>query len=333
MRIDHLLGEFARERVLAITIVLVVIAFAVMSPDFLTLANAENVGAQSSMILIVGIGMTLVIIGGQIDLSVGSLASLVGMATVWLLVNGSIPALICLALGLVVGLAVGLLQGCVVVVLNVPGIIVTLASLTALRGLCSLFANGAAIQSADATLAAVAWGRLASVPIPIVLVIIVAVCAHLFLTYSAPGRALYAIGGNSHAARLSGINVSGVIIMAYTLSGFTAAIAGLIAASRTAAGSPIVGVGWELKAVAVAILGGANLFGGSGGIVGTILAGILVAVIENGLSLLNVSSWAESCLVGGLLIAVVGMNALRREKGRGQLFHADERDVRTRSGT
>ena len=326
MRANQIFGEFAREVALAATILVIVVVFSLSSPDFLTLANLENIGVQSSMILIVGTGMTIVIIAGQIDLSVGSLASLVGMSTVWLLVNSGLPAVVCLALGLVVGLAVGLIQGGVVVGLNVPGIIVTLGSLSALRGLCSLFANGASIQSTDAVLAAIAWGRLGGVPIPIVLIVAVAVCAHVFLTYSAPGRALFAVGGNPIAARLSGLNVSGTIVMAYGLSGFTAAIAGLVAASRTAAGSPIVGTGWELKAVAVVILGGANLFGGSGRVAGTMLAGILVAIIENGMSLLDVSSWAQSCLVGALLIAVVGLNAVRGRTARPQLrYVADAR--------
>jgi ribose transport system permease protein len=329
MRIHYLFGEFAREFALAATLVLVVVIFSVTSPDFLTRANLQNVGVQSSMILIVGVGMTMVIIGGQIDLSVGSLASLVGMATVWLLVNGGLPAPACLALGLVVGLAVGLIQGGVVVVFNVPGIIVTLGSLTALRGVCSLFANGAAIQSANTTLAAVAWGHLGGMPIPIILIAVVAACAHVFLTHSTPGRALYAVGGNSYAARLSGISVSGIVVMAYSLSGLTAAIAGLIAASLTAAGSPIIGVGWELKAVAVAILGGATLFGGSGRISGTVLAGILVAIIENGMSLLDISSWAQSCLVGGLLIAVVGVNAVRGQGERTQSKYLAGAEVRS----
>jgi ribose transport system permease protein len=328
MRAHHTFGDVAREVALSATIILGVVVFSVTSPDFLTLANLQNIGVQSSMILIVGIGMTIVIIAGQIDLSVGSLASLVGMTTVWLLVNAGLPAVICLALGLVVGLAVGLIQGGVVVAFNVPGIIVTLGSLSALRGLCSLFANGASIQSTDTTLAAVAWARFAGVPIPIILIAVVVVCAHVFLTYSAPGRALYAVGGNPYAARLGGINVVGMVVMVYGLSGLTAAIAGLIAASRTAAGSPIVGVGWELKAVAVVILGGANLFGGSGRVAGTVLAGILVAVIENGMSLLDISSWAQSCLVGALLIAVVAVNAVR---GRPQLQYVADAEAKVRS--
>jgi ribose transport system permease protein len=311
MRRDRVAAEFGREAAILAVTVLAAAILSLASPDFLTLANLANIGVQSSMGLIVAVGMTVVIISGGIDLSVGSLASLVGMTSVWLLVSTELPAGLCLAIGLCVGPVIGILHGGLVVALRIPGIIVTLGSMTALRGLASLFANGAAIQSPNPVLAEIAWGRVAGLPVPIVVVAIVAVGAHLFLSHSAPGRALYAVGGNPTAARVAGIKVGRAVILAYAISGLTAAIAGLIAASRTAAGSPIVGLGWELKAVAVAILGGAHLFGGSGRILGTVLAGVLVAVIENGMSLLSVSSWVEGCLVGGLLVAVVAMDALR----------------------
>lgn len=309
MTVDRLAS--AREVALAAAIVAAAAILSSMSPDFLTFANLQNVGVQSSMILIVGMGLMVVIIAGGIDLSVGSAASLVGMTTVWLLSNSGLPAPVCLLLGLGTGLVIGFLNGSIVVTFSIPGIIVTLGSMTALRGLTSLFANGGAIQSTDPVLRGVAWGHAAGLPVPIVIVVFVALCLHVFLSYSATGRALYAVGGNPVAARAAGISVGRATIIAYAISGLAAAVAGLIAASRTAAGSPIIGVGWELKAVAVAILGGANLFGGSGRILGVVLAGMLVAVIENGLSLLSVASWIEGCLVGGLLILVVALNALR----------------------
>jgi ribose/xylose/arabinose/galactoside ABC-type transport system permease subunit len=310
-----IVADFGREIALAGAIAIAVIILAAISPSFLTPANIANIGIQSSMILIVSIGMTILIIGGGIDLSVGSLAAFVGMIAVWLMVGGDLPAVPALAVGLIAGVIVGLLHGVLVVFFRVPGIIVTLGSMTALRGVTSLFANGAAIQTDSAELAFLAWGYVAGIPCPIIVVIVSAAAAHALLQHSRVGRGLYAVGGNAQAARAAGIPVATIVIVGYAISALAAALAGLVAASRAAAGSPIIGTGWELKAIAVVVLGGTNLFGGSGRILGTLLAGLLLAIIENGASLLAVTSWVEGFLVGLLLIAVVATNAIGKSAG------------------
>jgi ribose/xylose/arabinose/galactoside ABC-type transport system permease subunit len=305
-------ADFGREIALAGAIVIAVVALSAASPSFLTPANIANIGTQSSMVLIVSIGMTILIIGGGIDLSVGSLAAFVGMFAVWLMVDGGLPATLALAVGFFAGAMIGLLHGVIVVFFRVPGIIVTLGSMTALRGVTSLFANGAAIQSESAELAFLAWGHVAGIPCPVIAVILSAIAGHALLQHSRLGRGLYAVGGNAQAARAAGISIATIVVVGYAISALAAALAGLLAASRAAAGSPIIGMGWELKAIAVVVLGGANLFGGSGRILGTLLAGLLLAIIENGASLLAMTSWVEGFLVGLLLIAVVAMNAIGR---------------------
>jgi ribose/xylose/arabinose/galactoside ABC-type transport system permease subunit len=302
--------DFGREIVLAAAIVVAIAIFALVSPSFLSPANIANVGIQSSMILVVAVGMTVVIIAGGIDLSVGSLAGFVSMLAVWLIVAANVPAGLALTAAVISGSLVGALHGAAVAFLGVPGIIVTLGSMTALRGLTSLFANGAAIQSDSPALSFLAWGDFAGFPFPIVIVGAIALVGHALLEHTRLGRNLFAVGGNAQAARAAGISIHGVVVASYAISGFAAALAGLIAASRSAAGSPIIGTGWELEAIAVVVLGGANLFGGSGRIAGTVLAGFLLAIIENGVSLLAITSWVEGVLIGSLLIGVVALNAL-----------------------
>jgi ribose transport system permease protein len=305
-----------REVALTVAILIVVTVLAFASPSFLTAENLANVGAQSSMILIVSIGMTIVIIGGGIDLSVGSLAAFVGMLAVWLMVGGEWPAGLALGGAVLAGGLIGALQGLAVAFLRVPGVVATLGSMTALRGLTSLFNNGAAIQSDSAALAFLAWGDAAGVPAPVIIVVACAALAHWFLEHTRLGRDVFAVGGNALAARAAGIPVALAVVVSYAASATCAGVAGLIAASRSAAGSPIIGTGWELQAIAVVVLGGANLFGGSGGVIGTLLAGILLAAIVNGLSLLAVTSWVEGVLTGCLLIAVVAVNTMGFTPGR-----------------
>ncbi len=309
------LTRLDRDTMLILALALAGAAFGLTSSFFLTVSNLLNIGLQSASILLVSLGMAVVVIAGGIDLAVGSLAALTGMIAVWLMTALGASAISAVTAALLIAAFIGATHGLIVVLLRVPGIIVTLGTLTALRGVASLMNGGSALRSTDAAFAAIAGGGIAGLPWPILIVTAVALLLHLVLAYTVLGRALYAVGGSAQVARSAGIPVGAVTVAAYTLSGLAAGVAGVLAASRTEAGSPIIGAGWELQAVVIAVLGGVNLFGGAGGILGVVVAGLLLAVVRNGLSLLGVASWIEGILIGSLLVAVVAINARRFRRG------------------
>jgi ribose transport system permease protein len=314
-RLDRNLLWGRRELVLATALLLAGAVFGVTNETFLRLDNISNIVIQSSMVLLVGLGMFVVIVVGGIDLSVGSVAAVTGVVTVWMLAQNILPPVLTLLAGVAIGAVIGLANGLIITRLGVPGIIATLGTMTALRGVAFLFAGGFSVRSEDAQLAYLANGITAGIPAPI-LVVAGAFCAIYWLLSHTPlGRSVYAVGGSPQAARLAGIDVRRVTVAAYTLCATLAAVAGLIAASRTASGSPLAGLGWELQAVTIVILGGASLFGGSGRLLGTLLAGLLIGMINNWVSLQGASA-AQNIVTGVLLIAIVALSE-RRAGGPG----------------
>jgi ribose transport system permease protein len=308
-------GLRSREPVLLAWVVAAGVVFSLTSPFFLTFTNLSNIAVQSSMILLIAFGMTVVIIAGGIDLSVGSAAAVVAVCTVWLIAHAAVAAPVAILIGLGVGALIGATNGVIISKLRVPDFVATLAMLTGLRGVAFLIAGGFAIRSTDPQLAFVANGRIGPIPVPIIAVAVAFVAVHFMLAHTTFGRALYAVGGNQHAARLAGLSISRPKIGAYMIVGALTAVAGIIGASRTAAGSPILGTGWELQAIAIVILGGTNLFGGAGGVTGTLLAGLLLGMTNNWMSLTGLSWWLQGVVVGTLLILVVALNQrqLRRK--------------------
>lgn len=293
-------------------------AFALTNDIFLTTGNLRNIAVQSSMILLVSLGMTLVIISGGIDLSVGSCAALVSVTTVALSATHDVPPLPALIAGMAVGLGVGLVNGAMVSVLRIPDFIATLGTLTALRGLAFIVSGGFAIRSTDPKLAWFGSGEVAGLPVPVALTAVAFVVVATILRTTTLGRAFYAVGGDRETARLAGLSVSRTTVAAYVICALLAALAGLVLTGRTASGSPQAASGWELQAVAIAILGGTNLFGGRGGVVGTLLAGLFIGMLNNWLSLQSYESWVGDVTLGSLLIAVIALNEReRRRRARG----------------
>lgn len=297
-----------REAILLGCVLAAGVVFALTSPYFLTVTNLSNIAVQSSMILLIACGMTVVIISGGIDLSVGSAAAVVAVVTVWLIAHSLVAAPLAILIGLAVGALIGASNGIIISRLRVPDFVATLAMLTGLRGVAFLIAGGFAIRSTDSTLAFVANGRIGPIPVPVLAVALAFIAVHLMLGHTTFGRSLYAVGGNRHAARLAGLSIARPKVGAYMIVGTLTAVAGIIGASRTAAGSPILGTGWELQAIAIVILGGTNLFGGAGGVTGTLLAGLLLGMTNNWMSLTGLSWWLQGVVVGTLLILVVALN-------------------------
>ncbi len=311
---------FRRYLVLIAAILICGLVFSLSNPTFLTVRNLGNILIQAVPILLIAFGMTIVLISAGIDLSVGSVAALVAVSTVSLIEVLGVPVPVALGLGLLLGVGTGVGNGLVVTRLSMPDFIATLGTLSLFRGLAFIASGGHAIRSTDPLLAFLANGHVGPVPTPLVIAAVALIGTHLLLSQTQIGRSFYAVGGNRVAARLAGVNVGRSTVVAYALSGGLAAAAGLVAASRTAAGAPTAAQGWELLAVAIAVLGGTNLFGGYGAILGTLLAGILIGMINNWMSLTGLAWWLQGLVLGSLLIAVVAVGQRQRQQSTRAAF-------------
>lgn len=294
-------------------LVLLWAALAASTRTFLTEVNVINLMRQAYLVAILAVGQTFVIITAGIDLSMGAV---VGFCSVILalLLKADVPIFAAVLLTLAMGAAVGVFHGFGIVQLGLPPFIMTLATLTALRGAGFLITNGTTISGLPDALTAFAPSTFLGIPSLFWMVILVAVPAYVFLHHSRWGRYLFAIGSNPEAARLSGINVPRMIYLAYTLSAFLAAFAAVLTTSRLSIGTQNTGQGLELQAIAASVIGGTSLFGAVGSIYGPLLGSFLLTTIANGANLLNVNPFWQLIITGALIIVIVYFDQLRRRR-------------------
>ncbi len=280
---------------------------------FLTENNLLNLMRQASIFAIIAMGQTFVIITGGIDLSVGTV---LGFASVILalLLKADVPIVLAILLTLGMGAAIGVFHGFGVVQMGLPPFIMTLATLTALRGVGFLITNGSTISGLPDAFTNVSRQNFLGIPSLFWMVILVAIPAYVFLQHSRWGRYLFAIGSNAEAARLSGVNVKRMIYLAYTLSALLAAFAGVMTTSRLSIGTANTGQGWELQSIASSVIGGTSLFGAVGSIQGPLLGSFLLTTIANGANLLNVNPFWQLIITGVLIIVIVYFDQLRRRR-------------------
>ena len=279
---------------------------AVINPRFLSVANILNVFRQSSINAVIAIGMTFVILTGGIDLSVGSILAFCGAVSAAMLSSGINPVL-SLLVALVLGLFFGIVNGVLVSVMKLQAFIVTLVTMTFLRGATLVFTNGKPITVNDggALFENIGGGYLFNIPIPIYITLILFVAGHYILTNTRFGRYTYAIGGNEEATKLSGIKVNNIKIWIYGISGILSALAGITTTSRLFSAQPTAGTGYELDAIAAVVLGGTSLAGGVGKITGTALGAIIIGVLGNALNLLDVSSYYQMMIKAAVILIAV----------------------------
>ncbi len=296
-------------------LILLCIVMTILSPYFLTFDNAFNVGTQIAVVAILALGQTFVIVSGGIDLSVGSVLGLSGIVFGWTTAVANQPLPVALALGLGAGAVAGLTNGLLITLGNLPPFIATLAMLSAARGLALVISGGQPLNPIPAAIQTLGSGDLFGlVPLPVILMLIMWAFTIGILRSTYPGRCMYAIGGNEEASRLSGINVSRQKLFIYTLSGFFAAIAGVLLAARLASAQPQAGFTFELDAIAAVVIGGASLAGGVGTASGTLVGALILGVLRNGLNLLNVSAFWQQVVIGVVIALAVMTDTLRRRK-------------------
>ncbi|WP_088105646.1 ABC transporter permease [Halalkalibacter urbisdiaboli] len=288
------------------TFLVLCLIMSLVSEQFLTGDNLTNVARQISINAILAVGMTFVIITGGIDLSVGSVMAFTGTIMAGMMLVSGIPIYLAVLIGIVLGTVIGYINGMFVAYAKIPSIIVTLAMMEATRGLALLYTGGYPLSGLPDTFTFIGRGyAFGVIPMPVVIMVVVYLLAYVILNHMPLGRYIYAIGGNEEAVRLSGIKVKRYKIMAYAISGVTAAIAGMILTSRLASGQPNAGVGFELDAIAAVVLGGTAIAGGRGHIFGTLLGALLMGVLSNGLNLMGVSPYVQLVLKGAIILGAI----------------------------
>ena len=320
--------RYGEQLVSAISLIVLIIVLSALSPAFLSVSNFLDIARVVSIIGIMAMGMTLVILTGGIDLSVGSTFALSAIVTASLIPGGytdapfsletKLPELLAIAVGLAVGAGVGFANGFIIARSRVEPFIVTLATMVFVRGLCYLYSGGfpTIFRPMPPVFEWVGQGYVVGLPTPTIFFAVVIVACVWIARRTTFGRCIYAIGGNEEACRLSGIKVERVKILAYTLLGFLAALSGIILASRVGAAQPTAATGYELDVIAGVVIGGTSLQGGRGSVLSTILGVFILGVISNGLNILGVPAYYQYLVKGLLLIAAVGADSYIRKRQR-----------------
>jgi len=298
--------------ILALFFIGAVLSFS--NPNFLTTANLINVVRQISINGILAVGVTFVLLTGGVDLSLGSLVALSGVVAASFAHPAQFPIVVPVLAGIAAGAICGLCNGVITTRGKVAPFIVTLGMMTIARGLALILSQGKPVSNLSKEFTRIGGESFIGIPIPIFLLFGITLASILFLKYFRLGRYLYAVGGNEKAALVSGISVVKVKTFAYTICGALAGLAGVILASRITTGQPNAGVGYELDAIAAGVIGGTSLSGGVGGVGGTILGALLMGVINNGLDLLNVSSYYQAIVKGFIIIGAVWLDKSRRKE-------------------
>lgn len=299
-----------------LALVMLIVFFAILPSTrtvFLTSNNVLNILRQASTNLYVALAMTMVIILGGIDLSVGSIIALSGVVTGGLVAYNELPVFIGVIGGLLVGLVFGAFNGMVISKTTIPAFIVTLATMNVGRGLAYIYTGGAPIRVISDEFNFIGAGYFGKIPTPVIYLIILILIALYIMNKTKLGRHIYAVGGNSQAAKFSGINNARVIFFVHVFSGLMAAVSGVVLASRMFSGQPTSGDGAEMDAIAAVVVGGTSMSGGRGTIGGTIIGGLIIAVLNNGLNLMNVNSFWQLVVKGVVILVAVYIDYIRNK--------------------
>jgi len=311
------IGQFLLRYGIVVALLALGLFFAWRSPVFLTNANLLQVLLQASVNTIVALGMTFVIITAGIDLSVGSTAALAGMVAATAMKTGMpllgvvVPWPVAVLIGILVGVLVGLANGLLITRLKITPFIVTLGTLSVIRGLTLIYSQGRPVFGFPEGFNNIA-GRIGPIPVPVLIAAVLTLISWFILRFTRLGEYTYAIGGNEEATRLAGVDVDRYKTLVYTLCGSFAAIAGIVLTARLRTAEPNAAAGYELDAIAATVMGGTSLFGGEGSVVGTVIGALIIATLRNGLNLLNVQAYYQQLAIGLVIILAVALDRFRQ---------------------
>ncbi len=293
-------------------LLLLIIIFSVASKAFLVPSNLFNVARQISMLGIAAVGMAFVLLLGGIDLSIGSVITLVNIVAAWLMVKANVDPVLAALIALAMSASIGFINGWIIANIKMPPLIVTLCAMTILEGVAYIICGGLPIFGFPKAFTVLGQGYIGLIPIPVIIMIVIFVIGSFILNKTFFGRYFYAVGSNEEAANLSGINVKRVKYLVYTLSGLFAGIAGVVLLSRTNSGQALAGKGFEFDVLTAVVLGGVSVNGGSGKISNVVAGVLIIGVLSNGLVLLNVSQYVQMVTKGLVLLLAVGFDCIQK---------------------
>lgn len=291
-------------------LIVLIVFFTITSPYFLSVKNFLNIGLYAAIVGCISCSVTFVNISGMIDISVGSQVAVVGMV-VATVSRAGMPWYVCVIAGLIAGMLCGAINGALVTVIKLNAFITTIATMQTLRGVAYLISNGMSLTITDKSLRFIGRGYVLGIPLSLLIMIVAYVIFHLISKYTVFGRQVYMIGGNPQASFLAGVKVNSMRFRIYLLNGLMAGVAGILLAAQTGSGMPNAAANYNMTALSAVILGGAALTGGKGTIFGTFLGSMVIAVLQNGMTLLNVGSYWQDIIVGLVLIFSVSFDAIK----------------------
>jgi ribose transport system permease protein len=309
----NVVDALKRYGIYAVLLVLIIF-FSIASENFFRSSNLLNVARQVSMLGIAAVGFAFVLLLGGIDLSIGSVVTLVNIVAAWLMVNAHINPILASIVALIMSAAIGFTNGWIIANIRMPPLIVTLAMMIIVEGVAYMICKGLPIYGFPKSFAIIGQGYIGPIPIPVIIMIIILAIGSFILNKTYFGRYFYAVGGNEQAANLSGIKVNNVKYLVYTLSGFFAGIAGIVILSRTNSAQVLSGKGLEFDVLTACVLGGVSVTGGFGKISNVVAGVLILGVLSNGLVLLDVSQFAQLVIKGVVLMVAVAFDCLQRRK-------------------
>lgn len=295
-------------------LIALILLMSFLSPTFFTTGNLLNIVRQMSVVGIIAIGVTIVIITTGIDLSSGSVVALVSVVAATFAKGDAYPLFVPILIGISLGMLIGMINGTIIAKGRIAPFIVTLGMMTGARGAALLFSDGRPIGGLSDSFKFIGQGDLFGIPVPILIFALVGAVSYMLLNKTKFGKYVYAIGGNEQAATIAGVNVDRYKIYIYGYAGLLSAVAGLILTSRIASGQPTSGTMYELDAIAAAVIGGTSLSGGIGTIGGTVIGALIIGVMNNGLDLLNVSSYWQQILKGAIITVAVYLDSRKNKR-------------------
>jgi ribose/xylose/arabinose/galactoside ABC-type transport system permease subunit len=297
---------------LFLALIVLSVVFSILNPNFIKINNLTNVVRQMSVLSIASVGVTLCMLVGGIDLSVGSIMAFVSVISATYIVRiGIVPGII---IGLCVGAIFGLLQGSIIAKWSIPAFIVTLGGQTFFRGATFIYSNGLSVSGLPKSFYWIGNGNIFGIPVPGIIALFIYLFFHFILTRTKTGRYIYAVGGNEDAARLSGIRIFKYKVFVHTMCGLLSAIAGIVLTSRVFSGQPTLAESYALDSIAACVIGGTSFRGGEGSMIGTILGVLTISIIRNGLNLIRVSSFAQMMIIGAIIVIAVIIDSTGKKK-------------------
>jgi ribose transport system permease protein len=313
-RRDTKLSDMVKRFLPFASLIVLCVLIAALEPKFLSAGNLASVARQTAVISIIAMGMTIVMVSGGIDLSVGSMMALAGVIGALAMVAGAPPVvgvLVCMGTGALCGA----LNGLAITTLRISPFIATLGAMGIYRGVALLFPDGKAVVGLPTSFGYLAEGDLFGIiPLPLLIVILVAFATHFLLSRTRLGRYCYAIGSNVEAARYAGVRVSRCQILFYLMLGALTGLAGAIESARLITGQPTAGEGYELRVIAAVVIGGGSLSGGQGTVIGTIIGALIMGVLANGANLLSISSFTQQIVIGAVIVLAVTFDEFQRRR-------------------